>query len=128
MQSPLCHDRKSQEAGALLLAHPSTGLQPVSGLNYLVAIICSLFGPPKKVISGKINSLQPLSQNTWGGGGAMRARAIGFTTCTVFIALTGSACTKKPVEESLGQRLVAEDASSRVKALTAAKALPPEAR
>jgi hypothetical protein len=42
--------------------------------------------------------------------------------------LTGSACAKKPVEESLGQRLVARDASSRFEALPAAKALPPEAR
>jgi len=67
MQSPLCH-RKWQEAGVLFLARTSTGLQPVSGLNYLVAIICSLFGAPKKAISGKINSLQPLSQNTRVGG------------------------------------------------------------
>jgi hypothetical protein len=37
-------------------------------LNYLFAIVCSLFGTPKEVISGKINSLQPLLQNTWGGG------------------------------------------------------------
>jgi len=58
----------------------------------------------------------------------MRARAIAFTTCAVFIALAGSACAKKPGEESLAQRLVAKDASSRVKALTKAKALPPEAR
>jgi hypothetical protein len=60
----------------------------------------------------------------------MRARAIAFTTCTVFIAFagSGSACAKKPAEESLAQRLVAKDASSRVKALTEAKALPPEAR
>ena len=66
------HDRKSPEAGALLLAHPSTGLQPLSGLNYLVAIICSLFSVPKKVISGKIRSLQPLSQNTRVGVGLQR--------------------------------------------------------
>jgi hypothetical protein len=72
MQSTLCHDCKSQEAGALLLARPSTGLQPVSGLNYLVAIICSLFGARQKVISGKINSLQPLSQNTRVGVGLQR--------------------------------------------------------
>ena len=90
------------------------------------------------------NSLQPLrhSQKSYlrqnqqfaasfakhPGWGALRARAIALTACALFIVLTGSACAKRPAEESLAQRLVAKDASSRVKAVTEAKALPPEAR
>jgi hypothetical protein len=75
MHSSLCHDRKWQEAGALFLALATAGLQPVSGLNHLVAIICSLFGAPKKVISGKNQWLAAsFGKHPGGGAGQQRLR------------------------------------------------------
>jgi hypothetical protein len=60
--------RERLGVGPLPLALPSTDLTALPDLNYLLAVSCSLFGVPEKVISGKINKLQPLLQNTPGWG------------------------------------------------------------
>ena len=44
-------------------------MRVVPDLNHLLAAICGLFGSRKRLISGKINNLQPLLHNTPAGGG-----------------------------------------------------------